>query len=116
MAACSSQQANGSQQVCSHEQASSTQRGYLSVRRRVTKAGRSEFFLCSSATENNTAPAGRGDPPAAAAAAAAPVAFPVGAATAWELGTCMGRWRAVSPEGLRRELEQHGIQTQAIDR
>jgi len=74
----------------------------LGVRRKVTKSGRSDFLICKSDTAPGTLAGLCGSATAAA-----------GAGTTV---TVDGRWMPVSPEVLRQQLAEFGIQTQAIDR
>ena len=71
--------------------------GRLLVRRRVTRAGRSDFAV-------------RQLPP--------PTACDARSTGSGDAGGGDGRppWRSVTPAGLRELLAQHGIQTEAVDR
>ncbi|GAB4817139.1 hypothetical protein N2152v2_004185 [Parachlorella kessleri] len=90
------------QQQLASQRPAPVQGGYLGVRRRVTRSGRSDFLICRS----DKVPETLADQRCNATAAA-------------EAGTTTGvgdRWTPVSPEVLRQQLAEFGIQTQAIDR
>ncbi len=101
MAKPADEQQQQQQQLASQKPAP-VQGGYLGVRRRVPRSGRSDFLICRS----DKVPETLADQRCNATAAA-------------EAGTTTGvgdRWTPVSPEVLRQQLAEFGIQTQAIDR
>ncbi len=112
--------------------------GYLGVRRRVTKTGRSEFSICTVSLSGPASAPAHGaqhssEPAGTAAAATASAAGETfqgraeagaegclgqAAASHWELDldSCGGRWQVVPPDTFQKQLAVYGIQTQAIDR
>ena len=85
--------------------------GYLAVRRRVTRSGRSDLSMRRAAASQAAAQEGAGSEERAAGAAAEGSG---GAGFSPE--SYGGRWQAVTPDALQRELSQYGIHTQAIER